>query len=88
MRRHDTEAQLTWEDTAPGVPAHALPRLTERLYRVDESRATASGGSGLGLAIAHAIVEGHGGRMQASASPLGGLRWDIWLPLNPEPAHG
>ena len=88
VRRHDTEAQLTWEDTAPGVPAHALPRLTERLYRVDESRATASGGSGLGLAIAHAIVEGHGGRMQASASPLGGLRWDIWLPLNPEPAHG
>ena len=88
VRRHDTEAQLTWEDTAPGVPADALPRLTERLYRVDESRASASGGSGLGLAIAHAIIEGHGGRMKASASPLGGLRWDIWLPLNPEAAHG
>ncbi|MDR7094202.1 ATP-binding protein [Hydrogenophaga laconesensis] len=87
VRRHDTEAQLTWEDTAPGVPPAALPRLTERLYRVDESRASASGGSGLGLAIAHAIIEGHGGRMQASASPLGGLRWDIWLPLNPEPAN-
>lgn len=88
VRRHDTEARLTWEDTSPGVPAHALPRLTERLYRVDESRASASGGSGLGLAIAHAIIEGHGGRMQASASALGGLRWDIWLPLNPDAAHG
>ncbi|MGE0097305.1 MAG: ATP-binding protein [Hydrogenophaga sp.] len=88
VRRHDHEAQLTWEDTGPGVPPEALPRLTERLYRVDESRASASGGSGLGLAIARAIVEGHGGRMQASASTLGGLRWDIWLPLHTEPAHG
>jgi two-component system sensor histidine kinase BaeS len=88
VQRHDTEAQLTWEDTGPGVPPEALPRLTERLYRVDESRASASGGSGLGLAIARAIVEGHGGRMQASASALGGLRWDIWLPLHPETAHG
>ncbi|WP_382320437.1 ATP-binding protein [Hydrogenophaga sp. UC242_53] len=88
VRRQDTEAQLTWEDTSPGVPPDALPRLTERLYRVDESRASASGGSGLGLAIAHAIIVGHGGRMQASASALGGLRWDIWLPLNTEAAHG
>jgi two-component system sensor histidine kinase BaeS len=89
VRRHDHEAQLTWEDTGPGVPPEALPRLTERLYRVDESRATASGGSGLGLAIARAIVEGHGGRMLASASELGGLRWDIWLPLHStEAPHG
>jgi len=88
VRRQDTEAQLTWEDTSPGVPTEALPHLTERLYRVDASRASDSGGSGLGLAIAHAIVVGHGGRMQASASALGGLRWDIWLPLNTEAAHG
>jgi len=89
VRRHDSEAQLTWEDTGPGVPTEALPRLTERLYRVDDSRASASGGSGLGLAIARAIVEGHGGRMQASASALGGLRWDIWLPLHDtEAANG
>ncbi|WP_066271509.1 ATP-binding protein [Hydrogenophaga palleronii] len=88
VRRHEHEAQLTWEDSGPGVPPEALPRLTERLYRVDSSRASVSGGSGLGLAIAHAIVEGHGGRMRASASALGGLRWDIWLPLNTDTAHG
>ncbi len=92
VSRHDNEARITWEDSGPGVPPEALPRLTERLYRVDESRASASGGSGLGLAIARAIVEGHGGRMQASGSALGGLRWDIWLPLHGpqamEPAHG
>jgi len=82
VAREGDEAHLVWEDSSPGVPAEALPRLTDRLYRVDPSRASASGGSGLGLAIAHAIVEGHGGRMQASDSALGGLRWDIWLPLH------
>ena len=85
--RDGDQARLSWEDSAPGVPPDALPRLTERLYRVDESRASASGGSGLGLAIAQAIVEGHGGRMVASASALGGLRWDVWLPLHTEAAH-
>lgn len=87
VQRDGAEARLTWEDTGPGVPPEALPRLTERLYRVDASRASETGGSGLGLAIANAIVEGHGGRMQASASTLGGLRWDIWLPLHTEAAH-
>lgn len=81
LQRDGDAARLRWEDSSPGVPPQALPRLTERLYRVDASRNSASGGSGLGLAIARAIVEGHGGRMQASASELGGLRWDIWLPL-------
>ena len=88
LTREGQEARLSWEDSAPGVPAEALPRLTDRLYRVDESRASASGGSGLGLAIARAIIEGHGGRMIAAASALGGLRWDIWLPLHTEAAHG
>ncbi|WP_370660110.1 ATP-binding protein [Massilia atriviolacea] len=77
------------EDSAPGVPDAALPRLFERFYRVDESRSRASGGSGLGLAICEAIVAGHGGRMQASHSPLGGLRIDILLPAQAaRPHHG
>jgi two-component system sensor histidine kinase BaeS len=75
------QARVDWEDSPPGVIDADLPRLTERLYRVDESRARASGGSGLGLAIVKAIVDAHDGRMQASRSALGGLRWSIWLPL-------
>ena len=88
VRREGQHARLSWEDSSPGVPEESLSRLTERLYRVDASRASESGGSGLGLAIAQAIVEGHGGRMQSSASALGGLRWDIWFPLQNGVAHG
>lgn len=73
--------RIDWEDSAPGVSDADLPHLTERLYRVDASRSSRSGGSGLGLAIVQAIVTGHGGRMEAAHSALGGLRWCIHLPL-------
>lgn len=76
------EARIDWEDSPPGVSDADLPRLTERLYRVDSSRSSSSGGSGLGLAIVQAIVHAHGGRLQALHSALGGLHWRIWLPLS------
>ncbi|MGB5736410.1 MAG: ATP-binding protein [Thiohalocapsa sp.] len=77
---------VDFDDTAPGVPADALPRLFERLYRVDGSRSRATGGAGLGLAIARNIVEAHGGNIEAQPSALGGLRIRIRLPAptNPE----
>ncbi len=85
--REGDEAHVVWQDSPPGVPTQALPRLTERLFRVDASRARVSGGSGLGLAIVKAIVDAHGGRLQPSTSPIGGLRWELWLPLAGA-AHG
>jgi two-component system sensor histidine kinase BaeS len=63
------------------VPADALPRLFERFYRVDASRSRASGGAGLGLSICRSIVAAHGGDIAASASPLGGLRVSVTLPV-------
>jgi len=85
-----TQATLLLDDSAPGVPAADLPRLFEPLYRADASRSRRSGGSGLGLSICRAIVASHGGRITAAASPLGGLRLQIALPLQPPvpPAQG
>ncbi|MDB5901966.1 MAG: hypothetical protein JWM26_844 [Betaproteobacteria bacterium] len=80
LRRENGRAVVTWEDSGPGVAQSDLPRLTERLYRVESSRNRASGGSGLGLAIARAIVEGHGGKLTARASALGGLAIEVSLP--------
>jgi two-component system sensor histidine kinase BaeS len=79
-RRNGTGVKVDFEDSAPGVPAEALPRLFERFYRVEGSRSRANGGAGLGLAIVRSIVEAHGGAIEAGASPLGGLRVTISLP--------
>ncbi len=73
--------RLQLDDSAPGVPVHELPRIFERLYRAETSRNRDHGGSGLGLAICRAIVLAHGGALAAEASPLGGLRMTLDLPL-------
>ena len=78
--RVDDEVILDMQDSAPGVPEDALPKLFDRLYRVDVSRNRARGGAGLGLAICQHIVEAHEGNIEARQSPLGGLWLRITLP--------
>ncbi|AHK79894.1 histidine kinase [Ectothiorhodospira haloalkaliphila] len=80
-RQKDRQLIITLDDTAPGVPADALPLLFEHLFRVEPSRSRRHGGAGLGLALCRRIVEGHGGRITAAPSPLGGLRISVCLPL-------
>lgn len=75
------EVILTLEDSAPGVPAEAMPRLFERLYRVETSRSREHGGAGLGLAMCRAIVQTHGGQLEAFPSTLGGLGLRLTLPI-------
>ena len=52
--------RLTVQDTGCGIPAEALPHLTEPFYRVDKARARANGGSGVGLALCAQIAEAFG----------------------------
>ncbi|OGB11599.1 MAG: two-component sensor histidine kinase [Burkholderiales bacterium RIFCSPHIGHO2_12_FULL_65_48] len=80
------QLQVQLDDSAPGVPAHELPRIFDRLYRAETSRNRDHGGSGLGLAICRAIVLAHGGTLTADTSPLGGLRITLQLPLLDNPS--
>ncbi len=72
---------IRFEDSAPGVPDDALPRLFERLYRVESSRNRATGGAGIGLSICRNIVDAHDGTISANHSALGGLELLVHLPL-------
>src|SRR6266852_899932 len=71
LRRVDGTAELAVADTGPGMDDDELGRVFERFFRADPSRARASGGVGLGLAIVAAIVEAHGGRVEAENRPDG-----------------
>jgi signal transduction histidine kinase len=80
--RMGNSARLRISDSGPGIPTADLPRIFDRFYRSDASRARLSGGMGLGLAIAKAIVEAHHGSIVASSIPGRGASFTIDLPLD------
>ncbi len=69
-------------DTGVGIPPDALPRVFDRFYRVDRSRAQASGGTGLGLSIVQSIMVLHGGRAEIASHPGHGTRVTLHLPTS------
>ena len=71
---------ITVADRGPGIPADDLPRIFERFYRADRSRARDSGGTGLGLAIVRHLVGLHGGTVSAAARDGGGTVVTVTLP--------
>ena len=72
---------VTVSDSGGGIAPEHLPHVFERFYRVDPSRARATGGAGLGLAIVKGIVEAHGGSVEARSEPGRGATFRFTLPL-------
>lgn len=70
--------QFAVADTGIGIPADELPRIFERFYRVDKSRA--GGGTGLGLSISRHLVEAHGGRIWADSREGEGSTFYFTIP--------
>jgi two-component system phosphate regulon sensor histidine kinase PhoR len=71
---------LEVEDHGIGIDSTHLPRITERFYRVDDSRATGTGGTGLGLAIVKHVVAAHNGEMKISSKVSAGTKFTLIFP--------
>jgi two-component system, OmpR family, phosphate regulon sensor histidine kinase PhoR len=71
-------------DDGEGIPSDAVPRLTERFYRVDVKRSREKGGTGLGLAIVKHIVNRHQGKLSIDSKGSGtGSTFTVLLPMAP-----
>jgi PAS domain S-box-containing protein len=72
--------QITVADTGIGIPAEQYPQLFTRFFRASTATSRGIKGTGLGLAVTKAIVEAHGGAIDARPAPGGGTRFTVTLP--------
>ncbi len=79
--RGRTSIEITVDDNGPGIPADKYEDVFRPFFRLDESRNADTGGVGLGLSIARDVARSHGGEVTLAASPFGGLRVIVRIPL-------
>jgi two-component system phosphate regulon sensor histidine kinase PhoR len=87
----DSEVKVSWQcvdgscrlavsDQGIGIEASQVPRLTERFYRVEDSRSADTGGTGLGLAIVKHVAATHGARLEIDSQPGRGSTFTLVFP--------
>ncbi len=88
---HEADVTLTTEkdyllitvaDRGPGIAESERENVFSPFYRLESSRNRETGGTGLGLTIARTIIRRHGGDIQLSDRPGGGLLVKVTLPLD------
>jgi two-component system OmpR family sensor kinase len=91
LKKHGEKAvEVTVQDTGAGISSEDLPRIFERFYQVEKSRARENGrlGSGLGLAIVQELVEAHQGNIRAYSREGEGSAFVVRLPVSVEGNSG
>jgi len=79
----DRQVFAAIHDDGEGIAPNAIPRLTERFYRVDVKRSRERGGTGLGLAIVKHIINRHQGRLSIESRLGEGSVFTVLLPAAP-----
>jgi signal transduction histidine kinase len=79
VQRERDRALLRVRDTGIGIPADEQPRIWDRLFRGDKSRAER--GLGLGLSLVKAIIEAHGGTVTLVSEPGQSSTFTVSLPV-------
>jgi two-component system OmpR family sensor kinase len=78
----DGRVRLQVRDHGHGLPTDDPNALFERFWRAEGGRERGRAGSGLGLAIVAAIVDAHGGSVDAANAPDGGAVFSVELPVD------
>jgi signal transduction histidine kinase len=78
VQEEASDLLLSVDDNGPGVD----PELADQIFEADVT--SKSKGTGLGLALVKGVVEAHDGTIRCVTSPMGGARFEIRIPLEPE----
>jgi two-component system, NtrC family, sensor kinase len=86
-RRRDEWVEVSVSDNGRGIRPESLPHVFEPFFT--DKRGAGEPGTGLGLSITHAIVEGHGGRIEAESAGMNkGSRFTFQLPAAGQARRG
>ncbi len=75
-----TQVRIHVCDSGPGIPENQLEKVFRPFYRLESSRAKATGGTGLGLAIVRQLAETNGWKVKLKNRPQGGLEAVLDIP--------
>ncbi|MFZ2807392.1 MAG: HAMP domain-containing sensor histidine kinase, partial [Desulfosalsimonadaceae bacterium] len=75
------QVKISLSDTGPGIPKHALKKVFDDFFRVDNELTRTTGGTGIGLALVSKFVKAMGGRVAARNNDGPGCTISIFLPV-------
>jgi signal transduction histidine kinase len=91
---HDDHVDVTVADTGPGIPRHALKKVFDDFYRVEDALTRTTGGTGIGLSLVKKFMQAMGGSVTAANNtarvaplPCACQGTDTASPLNPRYAN-
>jgi signal transduction histidine kinase len=79
-RRRRDMIELQVSDTGQGIPSADLPRIFDRFFRSEASRAAGESGFGLGLAICKNMVDSMGGTIEVDSIAGKGATFTVRVP--------
>jgi two-component system CheB/CheR fusion protein len=82
LRREGESAMIRVTDTGRGIEPDVLPHIFDLFVQGGQSIARSEGGLGIGLTLLRALVDLHGGRVEARSEGANlGSEFTVWLPL-------
>jgi len=71
---------VTVADTGPGIPRHALKKIFDDFYRVEDALTRTTGGTGIGLSLVKKFMQTMGGSVTAANNTGPGCTITLRLP--------
>ena len=66
VQNREDHVAVTVSDTGPGIPRHALKKIFDDFYRVEDALTRATGGTGIGLSLVKKFMQAMGGSVTAA----------------------